>query len=243
MEDVVEKLKEIIEDKGPGYLSAEPYKVYKKLLKDKAADKKTAGALLMLFVSGIHNEVKPETEFAFLSKLIQKDCCFNKKMADKLAAIVLSLYSQENEDEWERNDMAGFESFKKEELSIKWKGSAIWKTHGGGVDCYYEADIVIKATKALVVNEELSQALHQNPFLKTKDVGIFYEKSLKEYLDYEFEDFCTCDDYYQPVVEDFEIEYCVEEWCKKNGFKLISCEGDGSDSGYEPDSVRKWLKY
>lgn len=111
--------------------------------------------------------------------------------------------------------MDGLESFKKEKLSIKWKGSALWKTHGGSVDCYYDADIVIKATKALVVYEELSQALHQNPFLKTKDVGIFYEKSLKEYLDYEFEDFCTCDDYYQPVVEDFEIEYCVEEWCKK----------------------------
>ena len=124
MEDVAEKLKEIIEDKGPGYLSAEPYKVYKKLLKDRVTDKKTAGALLMLFVSGIHDEVKPETEFAFLSKLIQKNCCFNKKMADKLAAIVLSLYSQENEDEWERNDMAGLENFKKEELSIKWKGFA-----------------------------------------------------------------------------------------------------------------------
>ena len=60
MEDVVEKLKEMIEDKGPGYLSGEPYKVYKKLLKDRVTE---------------------------------------KKMADKPAAIVLSLYSQENEDE------------------------------------------------------------------------------------------------------------------------------------------------
>ena len=42
------------------HLSGEPYKVYKKLLKDRVTDKKTA---------------------------------------DKLAAIVLSLYSQENEDE------------------------------------------------------------------------------------------------------------------------------------------------
>ena len=99
MEDVVEKLKEIIEDKGPGYLSAEPYKVYKKLLKDKVADKKTVGALLMIFANGIADMVRPETDLALLSKLIQTDCCFNKKMSDRLAAILISLYSQENEDE------------------------------------------------------------------------------------------------------------------------------------------------
>ena len=51
------------------------------------------------------------------------------------------------------------------------------------------------------------------------------------------------DDYYQPVVEDFELDYYLKKWCKKNGFKVISCEGDGDDSGFEPDSVRRWIKY
>ena len=55
--------------------------------------------------------------------------------------------------------------------------------------------------------------------------------------------YCTCDDYYQPVVEDFEIEYYLKEWCKKNGFKIISCKGEGDDSGFEPNSVRRWIKY
>ena len=42
----------------------------------------------------------------------------------------------------------------------------------------------------------------------------FYEKKLIEYLDSEFEEYCTCDDYYEPVVEDFELTYDVEHWCK-----------------------------
>ena len=79
--------------------------------------------------------------------------------------------------------------------------------------------------------------------MKADAIQKIYVKSLKGYLDREFEEYCTCDDYYQPVVEDFELDYHLKDWCKKNGFKIISCEGDGDDSGFEPDSVRRWIKY
>ena len=45
---------------------------------------------------------------------------------------------------------------------------------------------------------------------------------------------------YQPVVEDFELEYDVKVWAKKNGFNVISCNGDGRDDGYEPKFRRGW---
>ena len=242
MAGVAEKLKELIDENGPGYLSSEPYEAYKELLRSKATDRKTAGALLMLFASGIPDLVKPENDPAFLSKLIQKDCCLNKKMADTLADIVLSLHSRENEDEWKAKDKAGLEKFRKEELYVKWEGSATWKTSGGSVDCYYAADIVIKPTKALVINDKLSQSLKKNPFMKTGDIGKIYERDLKGYLDCEFEDHCTCDDYYPPVVVDFELESYLKDWCDENGFKIVACEGDGGDNGYEPDSVRRWIR-
>lgn len=41
----------------------------------------------------------------------------------------------------------------------------------------------------------------------------YYENNLREYLDAEFEEYCTCDDYYQPVAEDFEITSYVSDWC------------------------------
>ena len=53
--------------------------------------------------------------------------------------------------------------------------------------------------------------------------------------------YCTCDGYYEPVVEDFELTYDVEHRCKENGFEVVSCEGDnGSDGGYEPKFRRGW---
>lgn len=242
MVNVAEKLKEIVDNYGPGYLSEEPYEVYKELMKSGVTDRQTAGALLMLFLSGVPDLVKTENDPSFLSRLIQRDCCLNKKMADTLADIVLLLHSRENEEEWKNKDMAGMERFRIEKLSVKWSGFATWDAGGGGVDCYYDADIVIKPTKNLAVNDELSRLLKKNPFMKTDDIGKLYVKDLKEHLDYEFEDYCTCDDYYQPVVEDFELEAYLKDWCDDNGFKIVSCEGAGGDGGYEPDSVRKWIK-
>lgn len=69
-----------------------------------------------------------------------------------------------------------------------------------------------------------------------------FTKRLQEYLDYEFEEYCTEDDYYQPVVEDFgsNLEYDLKQWSKKNGFEYVSCEGDGDDGGYEPKFRKGW---
>ena len=243
MKNVAEKLKEIIDNNGPDYLSEEPYKVYKILVEEKAVDRKTAGALLYLLTTEVSSGVKPGADMSSVSKLIQRECSFNKKMADRLAEILIALYSKDNEKEWKNKDLAGLENFCKEKLTVKWEGFATWSVSGGGVDCYYNADIVLAPAKNLVVNKDLEKQLRKNRFMKAEEIRSFYGRELRKYLDREFEEYCTCDDYYQPVVEDFEIEYYLKEWCKKNGFKLISCEGEGDDSGFEPDSARRWIKY
>ena len=212
-ESVAGKLKELIDNNGPKFLSADSYEVYKELVNSGAADNKTAGAVMFLLTTDI------------------------------LADIALFLHSNENETEWKNKDLAGLEKFRKEKLSIEWDGFATWQVSGGGVDCFYNAVIVLKPTAKLVINEEFSKALKKNPFMKADAIRRIYVKSLKGYLDREFEEYCTCDDYYQPVVEDFELDYYLKDWCKKNGFKIISCEGDGDDSGFEPDSVRRWIKF
>ena len=240
---VAEKLKELVDSNGPGYLAENPYDVYRELINSESADKKTAGAVMLLLMTDIMETVDSKQDPATLSKQIQKECCFNKKMSDLLSDIVLQLHSDENEEDWKEKDMAGLEQFRKEKLSVEWEGFATWKVSGGGVDCFYNADIVLKPTAKLVITEELSKALKKNPYMKAEAIGKIYEKKLVAFLDREFEEYCTCDDYYEPVVEDFELESYVKDWCKKNGFKIISCEGDGDDSGYEPDSVRRWIKY
>ena len=242
-ESVAGKLKELIDNNGPDSLAADPYAVYRELINSGSADKKTAGAVMLLLTTDIPNDTESYGDSISLSKQIQKSCGFNRKMADLLAGIMLRLYSDENNEEWKNKDLSGLEKFRDENLSFRWEGFSVWQASGGGVDCYYNADIVLKPMKNLAIADELADALKKNPFLKADDIRKECIRQITEYLDREFEEYCTEDDYYEPVVEDFELKYCVEDWSKKNGFKVISCEGRGDDSGFVPNSVRRFVKY
>ena len=105
---------------------------------------------------------------------------------------------------------------------------------------YYDADIVLNPVKKAGETDGLKSMIKKNPFVTAEAIHKFYEKELCKYLNPEFEVYCTCVDYYQPVVEDFELVYYVKEWVKKNGFNVISCNGDGRDEGYEPKFRRGW---
>lgn len=237
---VIGKLKELIDKNGPEYLTDKPHAVYKELEKTDQKNTIMAGAILMLLVSGIWDCAKLINNNDELSKKIQKDCCFNKKMSDRLANIILALYSADNKTEWEKKQGEGLEQFLGKEHTFKWDGFSVWDAGNGTVDCFYSAEMVLRPTEISGRNKELQKLLKKNPFMTTESVYQFYERMLKEYLDSEFEEYCTCDDYYQPVVEDFELAYDVKHWCNENGFEVKSCEGNGDDGGYEPKFTRGW---
>ena len=238
----IEKLKEIVDKNSPGYLSDEPYGVYTELVASGAADKKTAGAILYFLVNGLVSQIDEDICFEEFSRKIQKECSFNKKMADGLATIFLSLYSMENREEWKRMDLQGLERFKTREISCEWEGFATWDAGSVSIDCNYEATIVLMPAESLIVDNDLSKKLGKNPFMTADEIGKHYVELLSEYLDHEFNWHCTCEEYYEPVVDDFEIDYYVDEWSKKNGFEVISCEGSGDDSGYIPSDVRRYMR-
>ena len=241
MQDVAEKLKEMINENGPSYLSDEPYKVFKELQESRVTDKRTAGALLMLFATGIVDSIKKDTGVDALSDLIKAECCFNKRMSDRLADIVLTLYSKENKDEWKNKNKEGLVQFLEEDHTFTWQGFTIWDAGNCTMDCNYSAEIELHPTEKAGNNKELLKLLKKNPFMTKDAIYYFFEKKLKEYLDLEFEEYCTDDDYYEPVAEDFELSYEVDDWCKKNGFEVVYCEGDGETGEYEPKSRKGWF--
>ncbi len=232
-ENIFTRLKEIIDRNGPDYLTDKPYEIYLEL-KRNGIDSKNAGAVLYALVSGVQGEIHTDSDLASLSGAIQKKCCFNKKMAESLATVFLSLYSQEHKEEWKEKELEGLSQFLEEKFEYTWKGFAVWDEGNGTVDCYYEAEIVLAPGDPSAKDRKLAQMLRKNPFLTKESIHEYYEKKLREHLDYEFKEYCNEDDYYPPVVEDFGISYCIKEWCSENGFELVSCEGSGDDSGYEP---------
>ena len=242
IEDTVKALKELIDKKGPNYLADEPFQVYTELIRSGNADRNTAAALLHLFLaSGLLETTDPGYDAELLSASIRRECSINKRMADRLAIILYTLYSQDNKRKWHHKEKEGLTQFLEEEFTCEWKGFAVWDAGNGTVDCYYEARIILKPTKAVYEDKELAKLLAKNPFTTKETIRALFSGRLKDYLDHEFDYYCTCEDYYQPV-EDFEdnLEYDVKQWSEKNGFEFVSCDGDGHDDGYEPKFRNNW---
>ena len=238
--EIAYALKEIIDKNGPEYLTDAPFQVFKELIASAGIDRKTAGAILHFLVSSLPGDVSSDSDFESLSGTIRKECGFNKKMADRIASIFLSLYSQDNKEEWKEKNREGLSQFLKEEFICTWEGFSIWDVGDGSVDCHYKAEIILSPGKAVSDDKKLVQLLEKNPFMKKEDIHDFFEKRLCKFLDHEFEEYCTAEDYYEPVVEDYEVEYDISEWSRKNGFEVISAEGSGYDDGYEPKFRRGW---
>lgn len=239
---IIAKLKEIVSENSPGYLSDEPYKVFNELIVSGVTDRKTAGAILYFLVSDLIAKINDDISFEDLSHLIQNKCSFNKRMANTLASIFLSLYSLENREEWKNMDLKGLERFKSQKFACEWEGFATWDAGAVSIDCSYDATIILMPKESLAIDSDLAAKLKKNPFMTAEEIGKHYGDLLGRYLDHEFDWHCTCEEYYEPVVEDFEIDYCVKEWSEKNGFEVISCEGSGDDSGYIPKDVRRYMR-
>lgn len=237
-EQTITKLKEIVDRKSLNYLTVAPYKVYEELIESDTADRKTAGAILCFLVSGMLDRAGEDYSFEKFSKEIQKTCCFNKRMADVLTTIFISLCSMQNREKWKKMNLQGMKRFREEKFSFKWKGFSVWHYSTGSVSCHYETDIMLIPTETIVVDSELAEFLRRNPFMTKEEISSHYSEVVVEYLNREFEEYCTCDDYYQPVVEDFPVDSHLEMWCKENGFELVGCSGVGYDDGYEPKIMR-----
>lgn len=237
---VTDILKQLINKNGPDYITDKPYEVYKKLVKQGDTEQCIASGVFCVLVNGLIDAASEISDPVELSGRIQKGCCFNKKLSDRLADIFVNLYSDENKVDWKSKNKEGLSKFLMQEQTFKWEGQAVWDEGNGTVDCYYDATIILQPMEEVVNNKELKTQLESNPFLSDKAIYQLFAEELDDYLDSEFQEYCTCDDYYQPVVEDFEIDYYVKKWCEKNGFEVISCEGNGGDGGYEPKFRRGW---
>lgn len=238
---IAASLKELIDKNGPSYLFDKPYDVYLELTKEEKENQKIAASLLHLFALTKKEDLTKKIGEDDFTKFIQTECSLNKKMADLLREILLSLYSKDNQSEWKKNEQSGYNEFLNEDFIIHWNGFATWNPGEGTRDCKYEAEITLTPTKEIKKNKNLSIMLKKNPFLTKKEIHDFFEETLIATLDEDFEEYCTSDDYYEPCVEDYDLKYTIEEWCKKNGFiykseECINCElGD-----YEPRYRRGW---
>ena len=157
-----------------------------------------------------------------------RDSAFQKGL-DVLREQVKELENKGEEKE------AGFLEFCQDEWEYTWQGEGTWHSGGVHVDIDGNGTVDFKVSDLEKLRAFLGDTLKKNPYLSADDLFALLSEELDDVLDSEYEDYAEVDDYYPPVGEDFEFRYYVEEFCKKCGLELTSCDFDGSTSDYEPD--------
>ncbi len=237
---LVKAIKSIIDTDGFDYLKNKPYDVYLSLVANKSCSKKVAISVLSsllvevpsLLLKGRSKSIQK------ISSVLKENCCLSDTISGELASVYQEVFSDENKKSWEDNKNSGLDYFLEMELDISWEGDSTWECSQGSEDCHYSAEIKVAPLKDSLNTSLIDDLLKENPFITDEEIADVYENDLNDYLDNVFSDYCEGDDYYPPNTEDFEIEYYVGKWCQKNGFKLISANGDGYEDDFEAWSRR-----
>lgn len=231
----IKRLKDIVFEFGPNYLNEKPFEVYEELLKIENVNRRLCSGILCVLVNGVIDYNDDFEDVKALSKKIQNSCDLNSKLSNILANIFSKLFSQENKKLFLETKDNNLNTFLKSELPILWDGYSVWHYPGGYVECFYKGDMLLLPNKKVLKNKGFKTLMIENPYSSVKMIQEYFIRDVCKYLDNDFENYCTCEKYYVPTVEDYYFESNLEYWCKENGFNILKCEGSGYDGGYTPD--------
>lgn len=236
---LVKAIKSIIDTNGFDYLKNKPYDVYLSLVANKSCSKKVAISVLSSLLAEVPSLLLKGRSKSIqkISSVLKENCCLSDTISGELASVYQEVFSDENKKSWEDNKNSGLDYFFEMELDISWEGDSTWECSQGSEDCHYSAEIKVAPLKDKLNTSLIDEKLKVNPFFSDEKIAKVYEENLIKYLDHDFNYYCTADDYYQPFIEDYDLNDSVKEWCEKHGFKIISVKGDGSDSVFVPRSL------
>lgn len=235
--DTIQCLETFIHNNGPKSLEENPWEAYQALLKD-GCTPALARLLLYSFVSGIPH-LAEKTTGEDLTKQIQNTCGLMKKKALELSAIYESIYSTESQAARKEQTLAGFRALVQEDaLDLTWEGNTAWHSGGGSVDCTCHGEFTVHVENEELLKKSFGEDLEKNPYLDEEALIDMLEEELDGTLDNDFEEYCTCDDYYEPYVEEYGVESgedTLRKFCETHGLALDEYHFDGMTGDFEPD--------
>ena len=142
------------------------------------------------------------------------------------------------------------DDFCAKEWKLCWSGTAEWKSGRVRTECSAEAEITVRVQDKAFFRERINDlnshvsaadrhlyrfhpygttVLRKEPGNTAESICAFLEGQMAAELDFDLEDYVTEDDYYPPVMEDYEdnLKAAAGSFCKLFGLKLVNCSCRG----------------
>ena len=239
---IIKYLKDTISANGVDYLSNDAFKVYEGLKDIKVKNGVRTSILCCLLNDISKYSSKKKVEYNDLYSYIKDSCFLNEEITLDMTSIFLEVFSNENKKEYENDKENGFEKFCNNDHKIEWEGFTRWYTNCVHLDCNFKANFSFKIVDKEKLRKDNFEFFNKNPYLTADFFYKKYKEEIAKEIDDDFEEYCTYDDYYPPVVEDYDynLEDLLQRYCKEHGLKLISFEGEGETSNYERNYDKKY---
>lgn len=236
-EEVAKALRAIIRDKSIEYLKREPIEVYDALLDSKVKPYSARLVLMSLMCGSVELVEKKGFDEKALTQFIEKECGLREEVAADIVQLYFLLFGEGRLQVLKDKELKGLDSFCRKSWTLDVDVDATWECNSGHVDCNYKATVVISVIDRNLAKEAIAKELKDNPFLKAEGIKDLFEEKLNEAVDDDFEGYVTAEEYYEPVPEDYDenFEDIVEEFCRKNGLRMNSYEGEGHSDGFDSD--------
>ncbi|MGN0907963.1 MAG: hypothetical protein ACI4NM_12520 [Bullifex sp.] len=215
---IVDYLKKTIEKQGYSYLKRAPMKICNEL-KKKGIPSVHANGILYFLVSDVEEKSKSLDE---LKTQIEDKLFLREPLSEQLAYIFSALYSADNLAQWKNNENKGFEDFCSASHKLSLSSSAYWRKFDEGpfevtMDCIYKVGDRDKAYSWF------ENDLKENPFMTVQEMEEEIEGKIQSALDSDLDEYCNSDDYYPPVIEDYDF-YDSEKIFGRIGLVITECE-------------------
>lgn len=239
-DDVAKALRAIILDKSIEYLKREPIEVYDALLNSKVKQYSARLVLMSLMCGAVEQIEKNEFDEKLLARFIEKECGLREEVASDIVQLYSLLFGEGRLQVLKNKELKGFDAFCRKTWTLNVDVGATWECDSGHVDCNYKASVAISISDKMLVKDAIAKELESNPFLKPEEIKVLFEEKLNEVVSDDFEDYVTAEEYYEPVPEDYDdnFEYVADDFCKRNGLRLNSFEGEGHSDGFDSDYDR-----
>lgn len=220
-------LKDVISRKGYDYIYDNAQDVHRTLI-EKGIDKSIADVTLYALAAGTARENKSN-----IAADVEEKLFLNEEGSAVVSDMFSSLYDRKAMSEMKKKEFKGLEAFLKGEWEMTSRGASTWQyTRGSKTDYSYKYNMTIRVADSTLVEKDLKDKLRENPFLKAEDIRSWYEEQIDGIISAEFEDYCTSDDYYPPVVEDFpgNIKYYMDKFLPQHGLEMIDDDYEWDES-------------
>lgn len=172
---------------------------------------------------------------AKVAAFIQEQCGFKRKPALDYAGMIMGVYSKPRIEALNEMKNNAFDEFCQEEsFEFTWQGQTEWRSDGGTAECTGDGTGYFRVSDRLKLAAFFEKTFPTYAYASIAEIEDVIEDHLRNSMDQAFDEYCNEDDYYPPVVEDFEFEDALTNIGKPLGLEVVAADFSGECGDWEP---------